>query len=178
VFINGAGAKPEQVFTLGHALAHIWLGQSALSDVTPITAPEHHVERWCSQVATELLVPLDDLRAEYRRGEELRDALSRLARLFKVSTPIILRRIHDLGELRQDELREAYDRELQRLRPKRKSSGGDFYRTQGVRLGRRFAHALVTSTLEGETVHQDAFRLLGFSKLATLREFGNRLRMA
>jgi len=64
VFINGAGAKPEQVFTLGHALAHIWLGQSALSDVTPITAPEHHVERWCSQVAAELFVPLDDLRTD------------------------------------------------------------------------------------------------------------------
>jgi Zn-dependent peptidase ImmA (M78 family)/transcriptional regulator with XRE-family HTH domain len=175
VFINGADAKPKQVFTLGHALAHIWLGQSALSDVTPITAPEHDVERWCSQVAAELLVPLDALRAEYRRGEELRDALSRLARRFKVSTPVILRRIHDLGGLRQDELREAYERELQRLRPKRKSSGGNFYRTQGVRLGRRFARALVTSTLEGETVHQDAFRLLGFSKLATLRELGHRL---
>jgi hypothetical protein len=33
--------------------------------------------------------------------------------------------------------RQAYERELERLRPKRKSSGGDFYRTQGVRLGRR-----------------------------------------
>jgi hypothetical protein len=87
-------------------------------------------------------------------------------------------RLQGTGEASQDELREAYERELQRLRPKRKSSGGDFYRTQGVRLSRRFAHALVTSTLEGETVHQDAFRLLGFSKLATLREFGNRLRMA
>jgi Zn-dependent peptidase ImmA (M78 family) len=175
VFINGADAKAVQMFTLAHALAHIWLGQFALSDVTPITAPEHDVERWCSQVAVELLVPLNALRADYRRGEELRDALSRLARRFKVSTPLILRRIHDLGELTQHQLREAYERELQGLRSKRKTSGGDFYRTQGVRLGGRFARALVTSTLEGETVHQEAFRLLGFSKLATLRELGHRL---
>jgi hypothetical protein len=41
-----------------------------------------------------------------------------------------------------------------------------------TRLGRRFARALVTRTLEGKTVHQDAFRLLGLSKLATLRELG------
>jgi Zn-dependent peptidase ImmA (M78 family) len=101
--------------------------------------------------------------------------LSRLARRFKVSTPVILRRVHDLGGLTQHQLREAYERELQRLRSKRKTSGGDFYRTQGVRLGRRFARALVTSTLEGETAHQEAFRLLGFSKLATLRELGHRL---
>jgi len=175
VFINGADAKAAQMFTLAHALAHVWLGQSALSDITPITAPEHDVERWCSAVAAEVLVPLDALRAEYRRGEELRNALTRHARRFKVSTPVILRRIHDLGGLAQNELQQAYKRELERLRSKRKSSGGDFYRTQGVRLGRRFARALVLSTLEGDTAHGDAFRLLGFSKLATLRELGHRL---
>jgi Zn-dependent peptidase ImmA (M78 family) len=175
VFINGADAKATHMFTLVHALAHVWLGQSALSDVTPIMVPEHDVERWCSAVAAEVLVPLDALRVEYRRGEELRNALSRHARRFKVSTPVILRRIHDLGGVAHNELRQAYERELERLRPKRKSSGGDFYRTQGVRLGRRFACALVLSTLEGDTEHSDAFRLLGFSKLATLRELGHRL---
>jgi hypothetical protein len=56
-----------------------------------------------------------------------------------------------------------------------RSRGGDFYRTQGARLGKRFARALVVSTLEGEAQHGDAFRLLGFSKLATLRELGQRL---
>jgi Zn-dependent peptidase ImmA (M78 family)/transcriptional regulator with XRE-family HTH domain len=175
VFINGADAKAAQMFTLAHALAHVWLGQSALSDVTPVTASEHDVERWCSAVGAEVPVPLDALRAEYRRGEELRNALTRHARRFKVSTPVILRRIHDLGGLAHNELREAYERELERLRPQRKSSGGDFYRTQGVRLGRRFARALVLSTLESNTEHGDAFRLLGFSKLATLRELGHRL---
>jgi len=175
VFINGADAKAAQMFTLAHALAHVWLGRSALSDATPVTAPEHDVEHWCSAVAAEVLVPLDALRAEYRTGEELRNALTRHARRFKVSTPVILRRIHDLGGLAQNELQQAYKRELERLRSKRKSSGGDFYRTQGVRLGRRFARALVLSTLEGDTAHGDAFRLLGFSKLATLRELGHRL---
>src|ERR1700730_487444 len=71
VFINGADAKAAQMFTLAHVLAHIWLGQSALSDVTPIAAPEHDVERWCSAVAAEVLLPLDALRAEYRRGGEV-----------------------------------------------------------------------------------------------------------
>jgi Zn-dependent peptidase ImmA (M78 family) len=178
VFINGADVKAAQMFTLAHALAHIWLGQSALSDLTPITASEHRVERWCSAVAAEVLVPFDALRAEHRRDEELRNALTRLARRFKVSTLVIVRRIHDLGGFTHEELRQAYEHELERLRPKRKSSGGDFYRTHGVRLGRRFARALVLSTLEGDTPDRDAFRLLGFSKLTTLRELGYRLGIA
>jgi Zn-dependent peptidase ImmA (M78 family) len=97
VFINGADGKAAQMFTLAHVLAHIWLGQSALTDLTPITASEHGVERWCSAVAAEVLVPLDVLRAEHRRDEELRNALTRLARHFKVSTPVIVRRIPTLS---------------------------------------------------------------------------------
>jgi Zn-dependent peptidase ImmA (M78 family) len=175
VFINGADAKAAQIFTLAHELAHISIGESALSDVGPAVAPAHEVERWCSEVAAELLVPLAALRAEYQGGEELRGALDRLSRRFKVSTLVILRRIHDAGGLTRDRFRQAYQQELERLRAVPRGSGGNFYRTQAVRVGKRFARALVISALEGQTPHRDAFRLLGVSKLATLREFGNRL---
>jgi Zn-dependent peptidase ImmA (M78 family) len=175
VFINGADTKAAQMFTLAHEVAHIWVGQTALSDVGPVTAPTHDVERWCNQIAAELLVPLSVLRSEYQRGEDLRGALDRLARRFKVSTLVVLRRIHDAGGITRDQLWEVYQRELERLRTIPKTSGGDFYLTQGARVGKRFARALVTSTLEGQTLHRDAFRLLGFSKLATFRELGHSL---
>jgi len=178
VFINGADTKAAQMFTLAHEIAHIWLGQSALSDIAPISTPTHDVERWCNEVAAELLVPLAVLRSEIRRNEELRDALDRLARRFKVSTLVILRRIHDAGVLKKDQFWRAYQQELDRLSAIAKSSGGDFYLTQAARVGKRFARALVTSTLEGQTLHRDAFRLLGFSKLATFRELRHSLGLA
>lgn len=175
VFINGADTKAAQMFTLAHELVHVWIGQSALSDVGPISVPSYQVEKWCNRVAAELLVPLAVLREEYRRGEELRGALDRLARYFKVSTLVILRRIHDAGGLTRDQLGRAYVEELEGLRAIPRGSGGDFYRTQAVRVGKRFARALVVSTLEGQTLHRDAFRLLGFSKLATFRKLGHSL---
>lgn len=170
VFINGSDTKAAQMFTLAHELAHLWLGESALSDVGPLSAPSHKVEAWCNRVAAELLAPLSALKGEYQSGAGLRDEANRLARLFKVSTLVILRRIHDAGGLTREELRKAYDEELERLKKMSKGSGGDFYLTQSARVGKRFARALVVSTLEGQTLHRDAFKMLGIKKIETFRE--------
>ena len=54
-------------------------------------------------------------------------------------------------------------------------SGGDFYRSEAIRVSRRFATALIANTLEGGTLFTDAFRLLGISKARTFQEFSVRL---
>lgn len=178
VFINGADTKAAQMFTLAHELAHIWLGRSALSDAGPISSLSHDVEIWCNRVAAEFLVPLSILREEYQNGAELFGEVNRLARRFKVSTLVILRRIHDAGGLTREQLWEAYQEELARLRAIPRGSGGDFYLTHAARVGKRFARALVASTLEGQTLYRDAFRMLGFSKLSTFHELGRSLKVA
>lgn len=175
VFINGADTKAAQMFTLAHELVHVWLGQSALSDAQAASVPEHVVERWCNQVAAELLVPLEVFRAHYDHRAELRAELDRLARRFKVSTLVILRRMHDAGGLSREAFWQAYEKELARLRALPKGSGGDFYLTLGARASKRFARALVISTLEGRSSFTEAFRLLGFKKMATFRELGHSL---
>jgi Zn-dependent peptidase ImmA (M78 family) len=175
VFINGADTEAAQMFTLAHELAHLWLGESALSDVAPWSSPSQGIEAWCNNVAAEFLVPLEDLRVEYRSGAAAREELERLARVFKVSTLVILRRIHDAGGMGRREFETTYEEEEDRLRAIPRGSGGDFYLTQAARVGKRFARALVASTLEGQTLHRDAFHLLGISKLATFRDLGHSL---
>ncbi|MEW6364966.1 MAG: XRE family transcriptional regulator [Acidobacteriota bacterium] len=177
VFLNGADTKAAQMFTLAHELAHVWLGESAISDVNPDSAPSQPVERWCNEVAAELLVPLQVLREVLPKREPLAEVQD-LARRFKVSTLVILRRILDAGRISRGTFQEAYDQELERLRSLSKSSGGDFYLTQGARLSKCFARALVVSTLEGQTSFTEAFRLLGVKKMATFRELGSSLGVA
>ncbi|MBI4880873.1 MAG: ImmA/IrrE family metallo-endopeptidase [Planctomycetes bacterium] len=175
VFINGADTKAAQMFTLAHELAHIWLGETALSDARAAALPDHDVERWCNLVAAELFVPLATMRAEYRPDLPLRAEMDRLARRFKVSTLVVLRRIHDAGGLTREELWAAYEREVERLRALPRGSGGNFYLTQAARVSERFARALVMNTLEGQTLYRDALRMLGFSKVGTLHELGRSL---
>lgn len=174
VFINGADTRAAQMFTLAHELAHLWLGESALSNVGPASAPTQRIEAWCNRVAAEFLVPLAELRLALPHGDGL-DELLPLARLFKVSTLVILRRLLDARRISRESFERWYAAERRRLMERPRASGGDFYLTQAVRVSRRFARALVASTLEGQTLFRDAFQMLGIAKEVTLRELGRNL---
>ena len=167
VFVNGADAKAAQMFTLAHELAHIWLGNSGLSNTSLTSTAGHQTEQWCNQVAAELLVPLDVLRAQYRDGEEMERTLRRMATHFKVSSLVVLRRLRDAGYLSQQRFRDAYDNERKRMAPTRPSSGGDFLRTQMTRTGERFSRDLIAHTLSLRTLPMDAYRLLAIKKKST-----------
>jgi Zn-dependent peptidase ImmA (M78 family) len=175
VFVNGADTKAAQIFTLAHELAHIWLGRPALSNVRLDMTPNQTVEQWCNAVAAQLLVPMDTLRSEFDRNVELREEVSRLARLFRVSTLVLLRRVFDAGYLNWGDYQAAFEEELAQIKEKRKATGGDFYKTQPVRTSKRFARAVVADTLEGRTLHRDAFQMLGIRKHETFTELGERL---
>lgn len=177
VFLNAADSKAAQMFTLAHELAHVWLGATGVSDSEVGRLPEQQTERWCNQVAAELLMPLQATRESHRPDEPVPQQIQRLAREFKVSTLVALRRLFDAGFLDQASLWQHYRAEVDRLREldQRGTGGGDFYRTLGARTGKRFARAIVTSTLEGQTLFQDAFRMLGVRKSATFYEAAREL---
>ena len=121
------------------------------------------VEAWCNRVAAELLVPLTSIAEEYVASPDLTTELDRLAKFYKVSTLVVLRRIYDAGLMAWDVYGPAYEAELARVLgfAASTSSGGNFYYTELIRVSRTFARALVTDTAEGRTLHRDAFRLLG-----------------
>ncbi|MFT4033963.1 MAG: ImmA/IrrE family metallo-endopeptidase [Patulibacter sp.] len=180
VFVNGADTRAAQIFTLAHELVHIWLGQSAVSDADMRRTSANATERWCNQVAAEFLLPTSALPAAL----DLTDvpaALEQIARRFKVSTLVALRRIYDAGLLSDTQFRQEYETELARvlaLMEQRRATGGSFYNTQPVRTSKRFTRALIRSTLAGQTLHRDAFQMLGFKKVSTFNELASRVGVA
>jgi Zn-dependent peptidase ImmA (M78 family) len=173
IFVNGADSKAAQMFTLAHELAHVWLGRSALSDADPGTvAPEMHIERWCNAVAAEFLIPMRVLQEDLRPDAAPQAEMRRIARRFKVSTLVALRRMFEAGAISRSGFRQEYEAEVARIATLPTGTGGDFYRTQPVRAGRRFVTALVESTLEGRTLYRDALQMLGISKVETFHELG------
>ena len=175
VFVNGTDSKAAQMFTLTHELAHLWLGSSALSDMgaKPVQGSQHE-EVWCNAVAAEFLVPLGALRDELRHNEPLPRAMVRLAGTFKVSRLVVLRRLLDAGWIGHETFETQWRAESTRIQGfvRGNSGGGDFYKTTLARVSRRFTQALVVSTLEGQTLYRDAFRMLGISKTETFHSLG------
>lgn len=185
VFVNGADTKAAQLFTLIHELAHIWTGESGVSDVTITPNTPLDVERWCNAVAAEVLAPLAGFKAALRPRAELFSEVQRLADIYRVSTLVVLHRMLDAGRLTRKEHDRAYGRESARLSAllaARKESGeggtgGNYYATARYRLSTRFATAVIASTWEGQSTFTEAFRLLGCRNVRTLETLGERLGM-
>jgi len=165
VFVNGRDALVASVFTLVHELAHIWIGQSGVSDLAGPSLKG--IERMCNQVAADMLVP----RLEFLRQWESNPDIGRIAKVFRVSRLVIGRRALDLGKIDQA----AYDALAKAsVAASRPSSGGSAYRTIPTRNGKRLTAALVKSALAGETLLREAASLLSV-RPETVMELGRRV---
>jgi Zn-dependent peptidase ImmA (M78 family)/DNA-binding XRE family transcriptional regulator len=165
IFINGSDAKSAQMFTLVHELAHVWLGADGVSNLADLQPGPAAIERHCNAVAAEYLIPGTELRACWPQAQRHPEPFKHLARRFKVSPIVAARRVLDLGLTTRDEFfsfHRAYLAE-ERQAAAGHEGGGNFWNTQGVRIGQRFGSAVVRATKEGKLLYRDAYRLTGLS---------------
>lgn len=163
VFINGADGKAAQMFTLAHEIAHVWFAKSAAFDLRNLQPADNDTEKACNKVAAELLVPEQELRRYWPGMQQDPEPFQAIARTFKVSALVGARRALDLGLISKSAFLDFYAayQEDERRRAESTSEGGNFYATQNMRIGRRFAHAVVRAAKEGRLLYRDAYQLTG-----------------
>lgn len=179
VFVNAHQSLNGQIFTLAHEFAHVWRGESGIGNEDPRSEGRSDVERWCNAVASEVLVPRDDLVDMYDSvaAAPLAEALDALARDFRCGTLVVLQALHRTGVRRIDDYEASYAAEALRLQElaARKKPEGDHYNNQPFRIGERLSRALIADTLEGRTPVTEAMRLMSMKSVGTFDEYARRL---
>lgn len=164
IFVNNSDFIAAKMFTLAHELAHVCVGESGVSHFERLQPPQNATERFCDQAAAEFLVPESSLRDLWRSVAHASDPYQSIARQFKVSAIVAARRALDLGLIDRDTFFAFYDSHTQQKGTGQPTgAGGDFWNTQGWRLGPRFAGAVVRAAKEGRLTYREAYSLTGLS---------------
>ena len=163
IFINGADFTSAQMFTWAHELAHLWLGTDGVFNLVDLQPYDDDVERFCNEVAAEVLIPGDELDGCWPSVAKSAEPFQALARRFKVSPLVAARRVLDRKLMARDDFYEFLGRYAadERQRSAQQSSGGNFYNAQRGRVGRRFGSAVIRAAREGRLLYRDAYRLTG-----------------
>jgi Zn-dependent peptidase ImmA (M78 family)/DNA-binding XRE family transcriptional regulator len=159
IFINGNDAKAAQIFTLAHELAHIWVGQTGISNESPADFSQNEVEKKCNQVAAEVLVPRVEFIRHWSSTRDVDSNLNDAVRHFRVSLLVVLRRTLELELLPADVVWSRYRQEEER-RAQPAKGGGDFFRNLLSRNSRLLVEAVVNAVQGERALYTEAASLL------------------
>jgi Zn-dependent peptidase ImmA (M78 family) len=175
IFVNSADFKVAQMFTIAHELAHVWTGQSALFDLVATIPANIQVEKYCNAVAAEFLVPAKMLEEVWPKDLHGLAAIKQLARRYKVSEVVLARRANDKGLISKAVFLDFFKTYAHRDKEKRDAQkGGDFWRNQNLRIGRRYGLAVVAAVREGRLSYTEAYSLTRLSG-ETFEKYARRL---
>lgn len=159
IFINTADYPPARLFTLIHELAHIWLGESGISDTDPGTALD--LEKRCNAIAAEFLVPRSEFHELWQAHDNWRDNLVPISSHFHVSEWVIVRRARELDLISDGEYRRYVAERLAEHRKRDRDGAVPYPTVQKSRIGQRFAQAIASEALSGRLLLRDAHQLTG-----------------
>jgi Zn-dependent peptidase ImmA (M78 family) len=172
IFINGADAPAAQIFTIAHEISHVWLGQTGVSNLERTYSTGSEIEKYCNDVAAEVLLPMEELRVSWHGGINDIGEIDRLSYKYKISRIVVARRARDAALLTEDKFKSYY--KLIAAAGKN-SSGGTYYQTEKYKHSRRFSITIIQETMAGRTMQRDAMQFLGIKKESTFKKYAKAL---
>jgi Zn-dependent peptidase ImmA (M78 family) len=178
VFVNSADAPSAQLFTLAHEIVHIWLGESAVSNLDKTYAGTNEIEVFCNAVAAEVLVSFEVLKAAWNKGSPYSAEVSRLSRVFRVSQIVMARRGKDAGWVPKSYYDKLYEEQMHAAAAEKKAiDWGNYYNTKPYEASRRLSAAIIADTRDGRTMYREAMSLLGIRTSDKLARYAKTLQM-
>ena len=173
IFVNANDSKTAQLFTLIHELVHILLNYTSGTCLDSIDTArlKDRDEVLCDKVAAEFLVP-DDLFATL--WGDLNKDIRAIAKKFKVSEIVILRKAKDAGFISEEVFWKEYHQMPKVRKIKHQSVGGDFYATAKRRISYAFLVHINAAVRSDQLLYTDAYSLTGL-KGKTFDEMTNKL---
>jgi Zn-dependent peptidase ImmA (M78 family)/transcriptional regulator with XRE-family HTH domain len=168
IFVNGADAPAARFFTLAHEIAHIWIGETGISNLEKTYSAGNTIETFCNSVAAEILLPLSELSAHWRGEINDRGEVERISQKYKISGLVVARRAHDAGFFTDDRYEDYYELLIKQAAI---SSGGNWFINEKYQNSRRFSVTIIKEALAGRTMQRDAMQLLGIKKESTFRKY-------
>jgi Zn-dependent peptidase ImmA (M78 family)/transcriptional regulator with XRE-family HTH domain len=177
VFINSRDARAAQISTLAHELAHIWIEESGISNPDPrkrsaeFTNP---IERFCNEVAAEMLIPESSLNGLWNRHESIDSNIRKISSFHRVSAIVAIIRARDLDRVTIDTASSLIEKEYARFKnqadKQAEKDGGPSFWQSFTRSSARFVEAVVGALERRRVLHLEAAKLLGL-KLGTLAKY-------
>jgi len=145
IYVNNSTSKSRQIFSLFHELAHLLMGTGGIDTrndeyIDYLDGDDRKVEILCNRFAGTFLVPEDNFSLQIANLKIEDASILSLAKKFKVSREVILRKLLDRKLVSKDYYTrkvEKWTEEAERAqeRKKNKESGGNFFATRGAYLG-------------------------------------------
>lgn len=179
VFINARDAKAAKNFTIIHELCHLWIGESGISNPnlrSRSVDEANAVERFCNQVAAEVLAPRVELLHRWQSRSGIDDNIANLARYFRVSRYVVARQASEANRITFQQYVDYLDRNpwfLKAATTEGKEKSGNFYNTFGARNGKKLIAGVLTALGQSRITFRSASELLGV-KIATLKKVAER----
>lgn len=170
IIINDKDSRAAWSFTLIHELAHIWLGQTGISNRNS----EKEIEQFCNKVASGLLLPeseLDSLNlSDVLEFEERKRQISDFARDRNLSSSMVAYNLYLKGEISKDSwvrLDTAYQRlwidarDEKRRKARDKDGGPNYYIVRKHRIGENLITLVQRMMAGGTLTTSKAGKVLG-----------------
>ena len=169
IVINDQDAKSAWSFTALHELVHLWLGDTGISgsDVTD------KAEQYCNDVAGEILLPAEDLKAFSPTAPPFSlavDFINDLARQWRVSRPMVAYKLYRTGNVSHSLWRQLDNhfhdeflkfKEKQSEKQKSSEGGPNYYVVKRHRVGSALLGLVRRALDEGNITYTKASRVLG-----------------